>query len=71
MAAAVLLLGGGVNGLSQEQPAAAEKKPKWESSAAAGLTLTSGNSETFMATLTAATMRKWEKNELSFGLDGA
>ncbi|HKI70682.1 MAG TPA: DUF481 domain-containing protein [Verrucomicrobiae bacterium] len=48
-----------------------EKKPEWKSSAAAGLTLTSGNSETLMATVSATTDRKWDQNELSLGADGA
>jgi len=48
--------------------AAAESKKKWETSAAAGLTLTSGNSETFLATVTLDTKRKWEKDEFVAGL---
>jgi len=48
-------------------------KPKavWKSSVAAGLTLTSGNSETTLATLTAGTDGKWDDSELSVGADGA
>jgi putative salt-induced outer membrane protein YdiY len=48
---------------------AEEKKPKWASSATAGLTLTSGNSETFLASVAAITGRKSENNELSLGVD--
>ena len=44
-------------------------KPHWESVAALGFTLTRGNSETLLATVTAATRKKWTKNELSFGAD--
>jgi putative salt-induced outer membrane protein YdiY len=51
-------------------PPAAEKKPQWESIAALGFTLTRGNSETLLATLTAGTRKKWTKNELSLGADG-
>ena len=54
-------------GLAQE-PAATAPKPKWETTAAAGLTLTSGNSETFLATLTLDTKRKWEQDEFGAGL---
>jgi putative salt-induced outer membrane protein YdiY len=54
-------------GLAQE-PAAAAPKPKWETTAAAGLTLTSGNSETFLATVTLDTKRKWEQDEFGAGL---
>jgi putative salt-induced outer membrane protein YdiY len=42
-------------------------KSPWETTAAAGLTLTRGNSQTELATLTLDTKRKWEKNELLFG----
>jgi putative salt-induced outer membrane protein YdiY len=43
-------------------------KKNWDTSAAAGLTLTSGNSETFLATLTLDTKRKWEKDEFAAGI---
>ena len=48
-------------------------KPKavWKSSVAAGLTLTSGNSETTLGTLTADTAGKWDHSELGFGANGA
>lgn len=48
----------------------AEDAPKktWETSAAVGLTLTKGNSETFLATLTLDTKRKWDHDEVSAGL---
>jgi putative salt-induced outer membrane protein YdiY len=45
--------------------------PHWESSAAAGITLTRGNSSTFLGTLALATGKKWDVNELSFGADAA
>lgn len=45
--------------------------PHWESSAAAGLTLTRGNSDTLLGTLSLGTGKKWEQNELSMGADGA
>ena len=43
----------------------------WKSSAAAGLTLTRGNSDTTLATLRATTTKKWEQNELTLTADGA
>lgn len=43
----------------------------WKSSAAAGLTLTRGNSSTLLATLGASTGKKWDANEISLGIDGA
>lgn len=49
----------------------AKPKVKWKSSAAAGLTLTSGNSKTTLATLTAATDGKWGHNELSIEADAS
>ena len=48
-----------------------EKKPAWETSAAAGVTLTRGNSKTLLATANIVTLRKWTRNELSLGADGA
>lgn len=47
-------------------PAAPPKTP-WETTAAAGLTLTRGNSETILGTLTLDSKRKSDKNEFSFG----
>ena len=44
---------------------------KWESSAAAGATLTRGNSKTFLGTLSIGTGKKWNQNELAFGADAA
>ena len=44
------------------------KPPRWETSASAGLTLTRGNSKTLLATVGVDTKRKWDQNELAFGL---
>ena len=41
---------------------------KWETSAALGLTLTKGNSDTLMFTADALTSRKYTADELSFGV---
>jgi putative salt-induced outer membrane protein YdiY len=45
-------------------------KYPWESSAAAGLTLTKGNSDTLLLTAKLQTQRKMPGNEYSFDLDG-
>ncbi len=55
----------------QTNPIPAKPKAVWKSSVAAGLTLTSGNSDTTLATLTADTDGKWGQSELSVGADGA
>jgi len=58
---------------AQVQTNTAPAKPKavWKSSLAAGLTITRGNGETTLGTLTAATDGKWDDSELSIGADGA
>jgi putative salt-induced outer membrane protein YdiY len=48
-----------------------QKKPAWESSVAAGLTLTKGNSDTVVATINALTSKKWGPHELRFGADAS
>lgn len=61
----------GTSAVAQAQVAAAAeaKKPGWESSAAAGLTLTSGNSDTLTFTANILTEKKWDQHELRFGAD--
>ncbi len=44
-------------------------KSHWETSAAAGATLTRGNSKTFLGTLTLLSNGKWEKEEANLGAD--
>ena len=46
------------------------KPPGWETSAAAGVTLTRGNSDTLLATLSLDTKRKWERDEAFAGVSG-
>ncbi len=46
-------------------------KPKWETSAQAGLTVTSGNSETVVFGGGIQTARKWTKSDLAAGADVA
>ena len=51
--------------------AVAPPKPKWNSSASLGFTLTRGNSDTALLALKLQTDRKDSVNELGFGADGA
>jgi putative salt-induced outer membrane protein len=44
---------------------------QWQSAIAAGATLTRGNSDTFLGTLSAATGKKWNQNEVALGADMA
>src|SRR6185503_11816149 len=55
---------------AQQAALATPKPPGWETSAAAGVTLTRGNSDTLLATLTLDTKRKWEKDEFLAGIAG-
>jgi len=48
-----------------------EKKPLWETSANAGVTLTRGNSENFLATAGINTQRKWSRDEILAGASAA
>lgn len=44
---------------------------KWESSAALGATVTKGNSDTLLFNANVQSTRKWDKNVLQLGADGA
>ncbi len=56
-----------------EDAVSTNKPPKWDLSVAAGVTYTSGNSSTLLATANALAVRKWDeaKNEIDLGADGA
>src|ERR1017187_10797496 len=70
LAAGIISFAGLASAQAQATAPAPDPDPTgWKSSAAAGLTLTRGNSSTLLATLNAATAKKWEQNELSFGAD--
>ena len=45
-------------------------KKGWETTAAAGLTITSGTKDTLLVTAGLATIRKWERDEAAFGISG-
>jgi putative salt-induced outer membrane protein YdiY len=54
-----------------DSSAPAEPPPsKWDTTAAAAATLTRGNSQTFLATLSLDTKRKWESDEAALGTSG-
>lgn len=57
--------------LSSFNTARAADTNKWESSAAAGLTITAGNSDTLLGTLTLNSSRKWERDEVLLGANAA
>ncbi len=49
--------------------AAVPPKPKWETSAGVGLSVTDGNTETLLFTVNATTLRKWSTGEFIAGTD--
>jgi putative salt-induced outer membrane protein YdiY len=57
--------------LGQTNPVAQTPKYPWESSAAVGLTLTKGNSDTILTTANVQTQKKTPQNEYMFGMDAA
>lgn len=66
LVAATLALGSiGLNAAEEPAP-----KKGWETEAAVGFTLTRGNSDTLLLTAGLKTERKWEKDELTFGVGG-
>ena len=68
LAAALAFVGSGLN--AADSPAPVEAPKKWVTTAAASLTLTRGNSETFLATVGVDSQRKWAKDEVFLGASG-
>lgn len=62
LCAGITLVGGGIT--------QADPTNKWESVVAAGVALTRGNSESFLATANITSVRKWSKDEMLLGLGG-
>src|SRR4051812_7407054 len=56
---------------AQTTVSTAPPEPRWDSSAAAGLTLTRGNSDTLLATVNLQTQKKTTIHEFIFGADAA
>jgi putative salt-induced outer membrane protein YdiY len=70
---ATALLVGCAIASAQEAAAVPPPPPEtlaWVTTAAAGLTLTRGNSESFLATMSLDTKRKWPKDEVFLGASG-
>jgi putative salt-induced outer membrane protein len=59
-----------VSALGQSAPTTAET-PKWNTTAALGLSISKGNTDNTLLNGALITTRKWEKNELDLGLDGS
>ncbi|MCX6903348.1 MAG: DUF481 domain-containing protein [Verrucomicrobia bacterium] len=70
LAAAVMCLSAEVV-LGQAAAAPPPKTNHWETSAAAGLTLSKGNSDSLLGTLSLQTGRKWAQDEFIAGVSGA
>ncbi len=69
--AALLAAVGTAGALAQTPPVATPPPPpQWQSSASLGLTLTRGNSDTTTLAAAAGTEKKWDANDLMFGVDG-
>lgn len=68
LAAAVLVGCGAATTQAQNAPPASTNK--WDTTAAAAVTLTRGNSESFLATVSLDTKKKWSRDEVAFGVAG-
>src|SRR5664279_786462 len=68
LAAALMCVASGLTAAESAAPTEAPKK--WDTSAAAALTLTRGNSDTLLVTLSLDSKRKGEKDEIDLGVSG-
>lgn len=68
--AAALFIGCTAASSQTAAPAVAAPAPKWETTAAAGLSLTRGNSHTVLTTLGLDSKRKWDSDEALLGISG-
>jgi putative salt-induced outer membrane protein YdiY len=71
---ATTLLAVSLNTLRADDPPPAElapKPPPWDVTGNAGFSMTSGNSDTLLATAGILASRKWETSNLDLGLNGA
>ena len=65
--AAALAIGCGAARAQAPVAVAVAEKPKWEGSVNAGLTLTSGNSDSVLFTVGGKATKKWDQNEFLLG----
>jgi len=63
------LIAGATTGFAQSAPTA-EKDSGWITTAAAGVTLSRGNTDNDLYTANLLTSRKWKANEVDLGVDG-
>src|ERR1035437_5946797 len=70
LAAALMCVGSGLNAADSTAPEVAAAPKKWDTSAAAALTLTHGNSDTLLVTLSLHSKRKMENDEIDLGVSG-
>ena len=68
LAAAMVCVGSGLAFAQSAAPPAPPDTNHWETTAAAGATLTRGNSQTFLATLSLDAQRKWAQDEAALGV---
>lgn len=69
LCAATLCTAVAAYGQASDAGAPTQPPKQWDISAAAGLSLTSGNSDTLTVNANATATRKWDKNELNLGAD--
>lgn len=67
--AATSLLAASIFAASAQEAVTNAVKPAWETSAALGLTLTRGNSDTLLFTGNILSAKKWDEHEVSLGAD--
>lgn len=70
IAGAALFMAAAVTTFAQSAPTTTET-PKWSTSGAAGLSISSGNTENTLLNGNVTSSRKWEHNEIDLGVDGA
>jgi putative salt-induced outer membrane protein YdiY len=64
----VILVATCLSGAESKSATTNAPPPKWSSTVGVGLTLTRGNSQTFLATFTVDSKRKWDHDEVLLGL---
>ena len=67
---AAIFMAAAVSTFAQSAPTTTET-PKWSTSGAAGLSISSGNTENTLLNGNVTSSRKWSMNEIDLGVDGA